>query len=110
MQRNPKFNPTQLHARNEWDELLKKLGHYRPEIEREVTAFFNEIWSELTEKSDSKNDIFIRYDMTTATNMMSKKNYLSRPLMLKYPNLSLNMIKAERDIFENDVVTAPFEY
>ena len=45
-------------------------------------------------------------DMTTATNMMSKKNYLSRPLMLKYPNLSLNMIKAERDIFENDVVTA----
>ena len=49
-------------------------------------------------------------DMTTATNMMSKKNYLSRPLMLKYPNLSLNMIKAERDIFENDVVTAPFEY
>ena len=47
--------------------------------------------------------------MTTATNMMSKKNYLSRPLILKYPNLSLNMIKAERDIFENDVVTAAFE-
>ena len=63
LQHNPKLNPIQLHARIVWDELLKKLGHSRPEIEREVTAFFSMKYDRsLRKKSDSKNDIFIRYD------------------------------------------------